>query len=80
MPPPLEMVALDASTTASGATIYSLETEQTAQPRFAFTARAWTVLHGLVERLIADRCAMRAQLQVANGGAATPDPICRGVR
>jgi len=71
-------VTLDASTTASGARVYSLPEEQTAQPRVAFTTRAWDVIAAWTARLVADRCAMRVQLQVANGGHPDPDPVCAG--
>jgi hypothetical protein len=69
-------VELDASTTASGAKVYSLPDEQTAQPRVAYTALAHASIVAWVSRLLADRCAMRAQLQIANGGKADPDPVC----
>jgi hypothetical protein len=73
-------VELDSSTTASGATVFSLPEEETAQPRLAYTQRAHDAIRAWVARLVADRCAMRVQLQVANGGAPDPDPVCAGAK
>ena len=73
-------MTLDASATASGAVVYSLPEEQTASPRVAFTTRAWAAIGAWTARLVADRCAMRAQLQVANGGKPDPDPVCQGTK
>jgi hypothetical protein len=59
--------------------IYSLPSEDTAVPSIAFTDSAWIAFTQAHSRLLADRCAMRAQLQVANGSAASPDPVCQEV-
>jgi hypothetical protein len=74
----MSIVELDVSPTASGAKVYSLPEEQTAQPRVAYTVLAHAAIVAWVARLLADRCAMRVMLQIANGGKADPDPVCAG--
>jgi hypothetical protein len=70
------VLALDSSSTKHGVTVYSLPAEEEAVPRTAFTVRAWAAYRAWLDQVLADRCAMRAQLQVANGGPADPDPVC----
>jgi hypothetical protein len=67
---------LDATVLASGAQIFSLPSEAQAIPRVGFTQAAWEQTTTYFGQILRDRCAMRAELQVANGGKATPDGVC----
>ena len=73
----MEPIALDVSSSASGHTIFSLRDEATAIPHVGLTQRAFAGLLEYWTRILRERCAMREMLQVANGGAPDPDPVCR---
>jgi hypothetical protein len=76
----LAAVTLETSRTPRGVLVYSLPTEDSAVPSLAFTDQAWLAFMAWKDRLLADRCAMRVQLQVANGGQPDPDPVCAGAK
>lgn len=77
VPAPMEPIALDVSSSASGHTIFSLPEEATAIPHVGLTQRAITALVDYWGRILRERCAMREMLQVANGENPKPDPVCR---
>jgi len=77
VPAALERPTLDQQTTrSSGALVFSAPDEAEAIPRVAFTERAFALVSRHFWQVLRDRCAMRAQLQVANGGRPDPDDAC----
>jgi len=68
---------LDVSPTPAGKVVFSLPEETSAIADVGLTQRAWTATVEYWVRILRDRCMMREMLQVANGGAPDPDPVCR---
>ena len=76
VPPALETLTLNASPRPGGM-ILSVPGEEEIVPRVAFTAQAWAAMQTWLRLILAERCLMRAELQIANGGVAEPDGVCR---
>ena len=78
VPAALEWPAYDRFT-SGGVTEWSLPTEASANARMGeiWTQGAVMQRDAFWQRVLRDRCAAREALQIANGGAPDPDPVCR---